>query len=47
MVDIYLLTTEIVLAVTAVTELLLDILDRRHKRKAIAITSLAKIRRSL
>ena len=31
MVDIYLLTTEIVLAVTAVTELFLHILDRIEK----------------
>ena len=31
MVDVYLLTVEIVLAVTAVTELLLHILDRINK----------------
>ena len=34
MVEIYLLIVEIVEAVTMVTELLLDILDRRHKKKS-------------
>ena len=34
MVDVYLLIVEIVEAVTMVTELLLDILDRRHKKKS-------------
>lgn len=32
MVDVYLLIVEIVEAVTMVTELLLDVLDRRHKK---------------
>ena len=34
MVDVYLLIVEIVEAITMVTELLLDVLDRRHKKKS-------------